>query len=805
MAFQWTSRSSFKGSLAVLAALSVFSAIPVFGATDMVTSTADSGSGSLRDVIANAANGDTIEFSVTGTITLTSGEVFISQGSLNITGPGASSLAISGNNSSRIFDIGAGAVVSISGLTIENGSEALDPFGSFSNLSEAAAGDTGGGIRNTGTLTVSDCTFSNNSASYNGGAIYNFPGKTLIVKNSILSGNSAGAGGAIYNDSDGVSEATVTLSNSTLSGNSALAGGGIFDLGNQFSGSAGGGTVTVNYSTFSGNSTSGYGGAMALGPASVLTVTDSIFSNNSALPGPNPPEDPQGGAIFVDSGNAVIATGIATVTRSIFSGNSAGDGGAITFDGYGSTLTVTNSTFSGNSAVGVGLGGGIRVSYGGRATLINSTVAGNLGFESAGIDACCDGSATLKNTILANGSTGGNCSAVNGTITSQDHNLADDATCDAFLTQPGDLPNTPAGLDPSGLQNNGGPTKTIALLYNSKAIDAIAPSTDCTVTTDQRGVSRPQGLYCDIGAYELTPNFYLSAIAPVTATLGGPGSSTVTVNSVVGFDSAVTLTASGVPAGLSASFGTNPVTPPGYGSASSTLGVSVGPSVSPGTYTFNVMGTDAPDSLSHSAQAQVKVRATSSGTSTVVGELQALGCINNTGISGSLLSKLATAQAEITAGDIKSAINTLDALLHEIEAQSGNHIGTTCTDSNGNQFNPVQVLTADVEALLASLQAMLPASVAGPPNPIMGSAANSNSAGLAGATVSIFSGKGVVATAVTDATGFYYFPVTSTLAAGSSYTVEVTAFPAGYKKSTPASRTLVWGGAPVTLANLVLY
>ena len=804
MASQGSSRSSVRASWAVLFLLAVFGGMPVYAATDTVTNTNDSGSGSLREVIANAANGDTIEFSVTGTITLTSGEIFISQSPLNITGPGASSLAISGNNSSRIFHIGAGSVVSISGLTIENGSAALDPFGSFGNLNEAAAGDTGGGIRNTGTLTVSDCTFSNNSTSYNGGAIYNFPGKTLIVKNSILSGNSAGAGGAIYNDSDGVSEATVTLSNSTLSGNSALAGGGIFDLGNQFSGSAGGGTVTVSYSTFSGNSTTGFGGAMALGSASVLTVTDSIFSNNSALPGPNAPEATEGGAIFVDSGNAVIAAVIATVTRSTFSGNSANAGGAITFYGYGSTLKVTNSTFSGNSVDFFG-SGAINVSYGGSATLINSTLAGNFGLEGAGIEAGPQGSAALKNTILANGPTGGNCVAENGTITSQDHNIADDATCDAFLTQPGDLPNTPAGLDPSGLQNNGGPTKTIAILYNSKAIDAIAPSTDCTVATDQRGISRPQGLSCDIGAYELTPNFYLSAIAPVTATLGGPGSSTVTVNSVAGFDSAVTLAASGVPAGLSASFGANPVTPPGYGSASSTLSVSVGPSVSPGTYTFSVMGTDAPDSLSHSTQAQVKVGATSSGTSTVVGELQALGCINNTGISGSLLNKLATAQAEITAGDIKSAINTLDALLNEIEAQSGNHIGTTCTDSNGNQFNPVQVLIADVEALLASLQAMLPATVASAPNPIMGSAVNSNSAGLGGATVSLFSGKGVVATAVTDATGFFYFPATSTLAAGSSYTVEVTAYPAGYKKSTPASRTFVWGGAATTLGNLVLY
>jgi hypothetical protein len=112
---------------------------------------------------------------------------------------------------------------------------------------------------------------------------------------------------------------------------------------------------------------------------------------------------------------------------------------------------VTNSTFSGNSA-----------SYGGGISNGNSGL-------------------TVKNTIFANTSSGGNCLlAPQGSLTSAGHNLSDDATC-AF-SGPGELNSTPAGLDPSGLQNNGGSTQTIALLATSPAVDAIplSPVNYCT-------------------------------------------------------------------------------------------------------------------------------------------------------------------------------------------------------------------------------------------------------------------------------------------------------------------------------------
>ncbi len=115
----------------------------------------------------------------------------------------------------------------------------------------------------------------------------------------------------------------------------------------------------------------------------------------------------------------------------------------------------------------------------------------------------------FRGTLLANNS-GGNC--LNGSATSQGYNISDDNTC-AFANtgdQNGVAPG--AGLDPKGLQNNGGPTQTIALLSTSPAVDLI-PIASCTLTTDQRGTTRPQGKGCDAGAYELVQTVPFSSFS----------------------------------------------------------------------------------------------------------------------------------------------------------------------------------------------------------------------------------------------------------------------------------------------------
>jgi CSLREA domain-containing protein len=167
------------------------------------------------------------------------------------------------------------------------------------------------------------------------------------------------------------------------------------------------------------------------------------------------------GTLASGSGGAIINIGTVMVLNSTFSGNSASLGGGA-IDNIG-TLEVTNSTFSGNSSATNG--GGISNGDG--------------------------DTATLSNTIMANSPSGGNCA---GTITDGGGNLEwPDASC-GFAT-----PSADPNLGP--LQDNGGPTQTHALLAGSAAIDAAV---SCPPpTTDQRGVSRPQGSACDIGAYEV--------------------------------------------------------------------------------------------------------------------------------------------------------------------------------------------------------------------------------------------------------------------------------------------------------------
>jgi hypothetical protein len=211
-----------------------------------------------------------------------------------------------------------------------------------------------------------------------------------------------------------------------------------------------------------------------------------------------------------------------TVDRSTINGNTAGTiGGGI----YNSAaVTITNSTITGNSANTNGSnweGGGLYSD--GTATILNSTIANNSAFRGAGIDVPGGSTAAVKNTIVAqNTATGagqpGNC-RVFGTLTSQGNNLENTDTCN--FAQAGDLPGTPSVLGP--LQDNGGPTDTLAPLGGSSALDR-GNAAGCPAT-DQRGVSRPQQGGCDIGAYE---------VAPPSVTSGGAAGVGVTSASVAG-------------------------------------------------------------------------------------------------------------------------------------------------------------------------------------------------------------------------------------------------------------------------------
>lgn len=333
----------------------------------------------------------------------------------------------------------------------------------------------GGGVMNeSGSFRLDNSTVTSNGTDYGGGGIYNQSGGTVNVIHSTVTNNGSAAGGGIYN----AQNSTVTLSEASVSNNKVPEGGsgiGIYNLG----------TLLIDHSTIADNRPSSIfnpdldaagGGIHNEGTA---TVTDSTIRSNSAYHGNG---HRVGGGIW-NSGSFAIKT-------SLLADNQAGSGGGI-YNTASGQFEVANSTLRGNN--GPGSGGGI---YNfGAISILNCTIAeNNTGSGPNGIANNPGATLTLQNSIVANNSNLANCG---GSITSLGHNLDSDGTCN--LTGPGDLPNTNPLL--GSLADNGGSTLTYALFAGSPAIDS-GDNAACPAT-DQRGVTRPQGAACDIGAFEL--------------------------------------------------------------------------------------------------------------------------------------------------------------------------------------------------------------------------------------------------------------------------------------------------------------
>jgi hypothetical protein len=313
----------------------------------------------------------------------------------------------------------------------------------------------------------------------------------------------SGAGGGIQNANSG----TVNISNCVISGNFSLSGAG----GVQNSST---GVLNVNGTTFMGNSSVTGGGALANANGTV-TVINCVFNANSGAGNGS-----QGGGVY-------NATGKVTLMNNTFSGNSAGKGGAISEDQTAGVIIAANCTFSGNSSSNGG-GGAISVTHG-TINLNNCTVASNTTINSpsqgaGGIYCLSPAVINVNNTLIAlNTATGFNVSPdVQGPFTSQGFNLVgkrDGSTGFTAATDQTGTSNVPLDpkLDPNGLQNHGGPTKTIALLFGSPAVDKGTAGNDPTsgmpLMTDQRGAGFSRtfndpniidaGDGTDIGAFEV--------------------------------------------------------------------------------------------------------------------------------------------------------------------------------------------------------------------------------------------------------------------------------------------------------------
>lgn len=266
----------------------------------------------------------------------------------------------------------------------------------------------------------------------------------------------------------------------------------------------------------------GDGGAIVVVESEELTLNGINISGNRA-------SQNGGGVAAPPESSAVTATNL-SIADSTIAGNQVAGG---TGEGLGGgiyalgSLSLVNSTVSGNGVegpTGTSQGGGIVTGPDGvnpeptKVTLLNATVAGNsvnAGGIGGGIAVYnpamgLEPSFTVRNTIVA-GNTVGGAEADCGTVSlgTSDHNLSGDASC--MFIDPGSKQNTNPQL--GALQNNGGQTDTMALLAGSPAIDA-GTNSGCP-PTDQRGVARPQGSACDIGAFELVPK----PATPATADL----------------------------------------------------------------------------------------------------------------------------------------------------------------------------------------------------------------------------------------------------------------------------------------------
>jgi hypothetical protein len=386
---------------------------------------------------------------------------------LSIRGPGAGNVSIMGESEFNVVLVEPWASVTISDLAFTGTDQIQEGYGI---------------IMNEGTLTLTNITVSGNKTFSDSGGISNFGGLnhiygrggTLKLVNCNISANESetDSGGGIANWGG-----SVTILNSRISHNSSNVGAGIFNSG---------GPLTLSNSTVSDNAADyGYGGGIYNTDGGTLMLSNSTVSDNSA-------ENGWGGGI----NNGYVETQGIPVTST-----------------QGGPITLIDSTISGNTAL---YGGGILANADWPAHIIFSTIYGNTATREGGglaikmYDSRKPSQVEIRNTLVA-GNHAPTSPDVKGTLISDGYNLIQDVSGAIFIPNKQHFTDVPVDahadmrIDPA-LRENGGPTKTYALLPGSPAIDQI-PIDACYIngiSTDQRGVKRPDGNEhtCDIGAYE---------------------------------------------------------------------------------------------------------------------------------------------------------------------------------------------------------------------------------------------------------------------------------------------------------------
>jgi hypothetical protein len=338
-------------------------------------------------------------------------------------------------------------------------------------ISNAGVGDPGagnqaqkgGGVYNaiSATLTITSAGVHSNTASAEGGGVYNESGGAVSISNSGIGTNAANQaatdGGGIWNGG------ALTLTSATVANNIAgQNGGGVFN--------AGGGHATISGVAIRANQSINSGGGL-YNAGHLRAFSAQVESNTAA----------QGGGLYNDADSP--GSGMVITNSAIVSNN---QGGAYHLTG---TLVITNSTLSGNT------GGGLRADDG-NAQLWFVTVASNT--TGNGISVTASASVQVYAALLAY-NTGSNCA---GSVTDAGYAMSSDSSC-AFAPS---FNNINPLLKPLAL--NGGGTLNPALALGSPAVDRV-PASACPVTLDQRFFGRPWWWTnrCDIGAFELQPYY----------------------------------------------------------------------------------------------------------------------------------------------------------------------------------------------------------------------------------------------------------------------------------------------------------
>ena len=601
--------------------------------------------------------------------------------------------------------------------------------------SNTASGGNGGALyNNTNTTQIANSTWYTNSASTSGGAVYLSSGDMTVISSTYSMNTAAVNGGAFYGrspvlvvgsrfdnnhtDNDGgafyIEDGRLEMVDSDLYDNTSINGGAIYHSN---------ATTQIDTSRFYTNTASGRGGAL-YHHSGEMAIRSSSYSMNAATSG-------EGGAIYNQDA--------LSMTTSTLDGNQAGTSGGGIANGASGVLTATNVTLHANQA---GTTGGGIDSAGGKIDAVNVTLSANEAATNAGGIHIGGGTVALTNTIVANSLTSGNAG--------------------------GDLVGSPAistsnwigTLDLENLQNNGGPTWTMALPEGSPAIDS-GSNVGCPAT-DQRGLQRPVGTACDIGAYErstLYDSVDLTSLRISDGTLTPSFVQSTTVYTVAVPNSVHTLVVTSTTSSPNATIdvnGTGAISGTGFGPIALLVGpnpitVTVTAANGGTTRTYVVIVTRAPSSNADLGN----LSAATGGGANIP--------LNPAPFNGATVSYSGTVAHEVVSGTVTAtaADTTATIVVNGSAVASGSPAGPFALNVGANVFT-VTVTAQDGTTVKSYTVTIVRAPLTGIAgvvyNDVNGNARlDGGEAGLAGVAVALQQNGVVVATTATHSQGEYLF------------------------------------------------